>query len=108
MYTISMSDQTSSSRLSTQILGNRTDEPYDYTLVQTSLIHVDFEQDLGVTIDEKVNLTKHINHKVNKVNSIMGIISCSLRYLDCSMCNRQTCNTPCGIYSVHLVFAFEE
>ena len=32
------------------------------------------EKDLGVVIDNKLNFEKHIVEKVNKANSIMGVI----------------------------------
>jgi hypothetical protein len=33
------------------------------------------EKDVGVTIDNKLSFDKHITEKVNKANSIIGVIS---------------------------------
>ena len=46
---------------------------------------MDSEKDLGVTIHEKLKFTEHINNKVNKANSMMGVIRHSFRHLDCQM-----------------------
>jgi hypothetical protein len=40
------------------------------------------EKDLGVTIDDKLKFDQHIAVKVNKANSVMGIIRRSFRHLD--------------------------
>ena len=64
-------------------LGYRRDDPYNYKLDHT-LKHVQSEKKLGVIIDSKLKFSEHINDKVNKANSIMGIIHSSFRYLDSS------------------------
>ena len=63
-------------------LGNRTEEGYDYTLDQAPLEHTDHEKNLGVVIANKLKFSQHINQKVNKANSIMGVIRKSFRFLD--------------------------
>ena len=40
------------------------------------------EKDVGVVIDDKLSFEKHIIEKVNKANSILGIMSRSFEYLD--------------------------
>ena len=40
------------------------------------------EKDVGVTIDNKLSFDKHITEKVNKANSIIGVIRRTLEYLD--------------------------
>jgi hypothetical protein len=40
------------------------------------------EKDAGVTIDNKLSFDKHITEKVNKANSIIGVIRRTLEYLD--------------------------
>jgi hypothetical protein len=40
------------------------------------------EKDVGVTIDNKLSFDKHIREKVNKANSIIGVIRHTFEYLD--------------------------
>ena len=40
------------------------------------------EKDLGVMVDDKINFDKHIQQKVNKTNSIMGLIRRTYTFLD--------------------------
>ena len=40
------------------------------------------EKDVGVTIDNKFSFEKHISDKVNKTNSIVGLIRRTFEYLD--------------------------
>ena len=40
------------------------------------------EKDVGVTIDNKLSFDKHITEKVNKANSIIGVIRRTFEYLD--------------------------
>jgi hypothetical protein len=40
------------------------------------------EKDIGVFIDDKLNFDEHINNKVNKANSMMGIIRRSFEFLN--------------------------
>jgi len=55
-------------------LGRKNRETYNYTLDNTILEHVEGEKDLGITIDNNLKFTDHINNKVKKANQIMGII----------------------------------
>lgn len=64
-------------------LGQRNREQYEYELNETNLEHVTSEKDLGVTFDNKLKFSNHISEKVNKANSIMGIIRRSFRHLSC-------------------------
>ena len=63
-------------------LRNRIEEAYDYRLDQTPLEDTDHEKDLGVIIDNKLKFGEHISEKINKANSIMGVIRRSFRFLD--------------------------
>ena len=47
-----------------------------------TLQYTESEKDIGVTMDEKHSFDKHISEKVNKANSIMGIISRTMEYMD--------------------------
>ena len=40
------------------------------------------EKDVGVPIDNKLSFDKHIIEKVNKANSIIGVIRRTFEYLD--------------------------
>ena len=44
--------------------------------------HTLAEKDIGVVIDSKLSFENHINKKVNKANSIMGVIRQTFEYLD--------------------------
>lgn len=64
-------------------IGNKTIEhsPYtlkssvaDGTVQETTLQTVHEETDVGVTTDDKLKFEQHTNMKVNKANSIMGVI----------------------------------
>ena len=67
-------------------IGKGTGYSYRYHMgsgnTLTYLEHVDNEKDIGVTIDEKLNFERHMNAKINKANSIMGLIRRSYVYLD--------------------------
>ena len=41
-----------------------------------------FEKDIGVVIDNKLTFENHINEKVNKANSVMGVIRRTFEFLD--------------------------
>ena len=53
-----------------------------YHLYNEELDHVFEETDLGVTIDHELKFEDHISKKVNKANSIVGLIRRSFAYLD--------------------------
>jgi hypothetical protein len=40
------------------------------------------EKDVGVTIDNKLSVDKHITEKVDKANSIIGVIRRTFEYLN--------------------------
>ena len=61
---------------------------YNYKLGETSLKHMDFEKDIGVTVDKDLKFEIHMQEKINKANTIMGIIRRSFTYLDCNMFNK--------------------
>ena len=45
-------------------------------------MQISSEKDLGVVIDNKLSFEKHIVEKVNKVNSIMGVIRRTFEYME--------------------------
>jgi hypothetical protein len=47
-----------------------------------TLQYTESEKDIGVTMDEKHSFDKHISEKVNKANSIIGIIRRTMEYMD--------------------------
>ena len=49
------------------------------------------EKDIGVVIVNKLNFEKHIVKKVNKANSIMGVIKRTFQYME------YTSETTCGV-----------
>ena len=53
-----------------------------YELYDEELDHVFEETDLGVTIDSNLKFEEHISKKVNKANSIVGLIRRSFAHLD--------------------------
>ena len=55
---------------------------HNYELYNKLLDHVFEETDLGVTIDSEVKFEEHISKKVNKANSIVGLIRRSFTHLD--------------------------
>ena len=55
---------------------------HGYSIRGKQLEHVFSEKDLGVTIDMELNFEDHILSKVNKANSIMGLIQRSFSFLD--------------------------
>ena len=48
----------------------------------TTLEHVEKEKDIGVTIDSKLTFEHHMNEKINKTNSTMGLIGRTFTCLD--------------------------
>ena len=54
---------------------------YEYKLDKTPLSYVHEETDLGITIDDKLKFSQHIEGKVNKANKIMGLIRRNFKYL---------------------------
>ncbi len=68
-------------RISTK---NNPLEAFTYTMgpEHTILQLTDSEKDIGVTIDSRLSFEKHINEKINKANSTLGIIRRTFEYLD--------------------------
>ena len=65
-------------------IGRSKIEKHEYTL-KTDLKPMDetiAEKDVGVTIDNKLSFDIHITEKVNKANSIVGVIRRTFEYLD--------------------------
>ena len=53
-----------------------------YTLCGHTLDHVDEERDLGVIIDAELSFASHIDAKVAKANSFLGLIRRNFQFLD--------------------------
>ena len=49
---------------------------------QKGMESTDREKDVGVIIDNKHSFEKHISEKVNKANSVMGVIRRTFEFLD--------------------------
>lgn len=54
---------------------------HQYSICGLELEHVHHINDLGIIFEDKLNFSLHINAKVNKANSILGIIKRNFRYL---------------------------
>ena len=59
------------------------DYEQDYFMNGIKLERSEAEQDLGVFIEQDLSFDKHISVKVNKANSIAGLIRRSFEYIDC-------------------------
>ena len=57
--------------------------------------YVESENDIGVVIDNKLTFNQHISEKINKANSIMGVLRRTMEYMDCTTFKLYT-----GIYSL--------
>jgi hypothetical protein len=68
----------------TMRIGRSKVEKHEYTLKADlkSMEETIAEKDVGVTIDNKLSFDKHITEKVNKANSIIGVIRHTFEYLD--------------------------
>ena len=53
-----------------------------YSLCGSELDHVEEEKDLGVTIDEELTFSTHIDSKIAKANAFLGLIRRNFSYLD--------------------------
>jgi hypothetical protein len=58
------------------------DRSYTMGLDKHKLKAISEEKDIGVIIDDKLTFEKHMSAKINKANSIMGIIRRTYAYLD--------------------------
>ena len=54
---------------------------HQYSICGLELEHVHQINDLGIIFEDKLNFSLHISAKVNKANSILGIIKRNFRYL---------------------------
>jgi len=54
---------------------------HHYSVNDIDLEHVQYIKDLGITFVVKLNFSLHISEKVNKANSILGIIKRNFSYL---------------------------
>ena len=55
----------------------------NYTLKDKILSNSNEEKDLGIIIDSRLSFEKYMQTKINKANSVMGIIRRTMDYLDC-------------------------
>ena len=64
-------------------IGKSNINKHQYKLKEggNTLQYTESEKDIGVTIDEKLSFDKHISEKVNKANSIMGLITRTMQYI---------------------------
>ena len=63
--------------------------------------HVFDEKDLGVTFDSDMSFGEHIANKINKANSITGLIRRSFTFLDCASFTK----LYCAMVRPHLEYA---
>ena len=65
-------------------IGNSDIDLYAYRLKDNgkAMEFLKSEKDIGVIIDSKLTFENHINQKVNKANSIMGVIRRTFEFLD--------------------------
>ena len=56
-----------------------------YKVYGKELEHVFAEKDLGVVIDAELNFEEHMSEKINKANTVMGLIRRSFSFLDCQL-----------------------
>ena len=61
------------------------DDNIEYTLNNTKLEDITHEKDIGVTVDKDLKFEMHMQAKINKATSVMGIIRRSFSYMDCSI-----------------------
>ena len=68
-----------------------TQYTHRYCICQQEMEHVFEEKDLGVTFDSDISFDAHIASKINKANSISGLIRRSFTYLDCDSFKKLYC-----------------
>jgi hypothetical protein len=66
-------------------IGKSRIEKMDYTLKDglPPMVYVESEKDIGDVIDNKLTFNQHISEKINKANSIMGVLRRTMEYMDC-------------------------
>jgi len=62
--------------------GKNIDHNYPYHINGVQLEQLDSKQDLGVSFDSQLKFYKHIDDKINKAYSFLGIIKRNITYLD--------------------------
>jgi len=62
--------------------GRHIDNTYHYNIDKSNLENLESIKDLGVTFDSHLKFGFHINEKVNKAYSILGIIKRNFNFLD--------------------------
>ena len=62
-------------------IGKRNLPYYSYVLCDIELCGADKEKDIGVVIDNELTFEDHLNEKINKANSILGIIRRTFMHL---------------------------
>ena len=68
-----------------------TKHTHRYRICEQEMEHVFEEKDLGVTFDSDMSFSEHIANKVNKANSITGLIRRSFTFLDCESFTKLYC-----------------
>ena len=64
-------------------LGPETD--YNYMMEEHMITNTMEENNLGIIVDNKLNIQNHINKQVNKANQKLGLINRSFKYMDKNM-----------------------
>ena len=62
--------------------GKQKTQQYRYTLCNKELQYSNKEKDIDVVVDNQLNFEDHMNEKINKANSIMGLIRRTFTYID--------------------------
>ena len=68
-----------------------TQYTHRYRICQQEMEHVFEEKDLGVTFDSDLSFSEHMANKINKANSISGLIRRSFTFLDCDTFKKLYC-----------------
>ena len=58
------------------------EQPRIYKMKETTMKQVHQEKDIGVIVDDQLKFEKHIYEKINKANSMMGLIRRSFIHMD--------------------------
>jgi len=62
--------------------GRNIDNSYHYCVNKTELENIQSIKDLGITFDSHLKFGIHINEKINKAYSVLGVIKRNFTYLD--------------------------
>ena len=68
-----------------------TKHTHRYRICEQEMEHVYEEKDLGVVFDSEMSFREHIANKINKANSITGLIRRSFTFLDCESFTKLYC-----------------